>query len=370
MGEESPRMRTAGEICRAWGTEEAGRASAVAIGVFDGVHIGHVRMLRSMVRACSEKGLRPLALTFDPHPEAVVRGSAPPLLTSLEEKQAAMASLGIEGVIVLEFTKELAAMPPGAFVEQVLWPRLKPAEVCVGYNFTFGRGASGNPEVLREWGARLGFAVRVFPPVMFEGVPVSSTSIRRMIMSGEMDRAARALGRPYSLPGMVVNGDGRGKALGYPTANVAFPPDRCLPMTGVYAVMVEVASVAGPPGAHLELSSAALQGIANLGVRPTFRPKVTGDKGAGTGGFGGGECPRLEVHLLDFHGSLYGQGVRVFFIARLRDELAFDSAEDLKRQIEADVQKARRVLSAQHRPGACLPLGDVLELPRCIVRGG
>lgn len=367
------------------------RANALAIGVFDGVHTGHVQMLRSMVRACSEKGMRPIVLTFDPHPEAVVRGSAPPVLTSLREKQAIMARLGIEELIVLQFTKELAAMPPGAFVEEVLWPRWQPAEVYVGFNFTFGWRASGNPQVLRELGERLGFRVHVFPPVLFEGEPISSTAIRRMIVAGEVERAAQALGRPYSLPGRVVRGDGRGATLGYPTANVLFSQERCVPGVGVYAVMVAVGGgTKDVVGLHLELPRGALQGIANLGLCPTFRPgaaveanRCTPDTlpqtvhGTLHSSEQRTEGPRLEVHLLDFQGSLYGQEIRVFFISRLRDELAFASAEDLKRQIEADINIARRVLSKRDGSGACLqlgnaclPVGDVLELPRCIVRGG
>ncbi len=294
----------------------------MAIGFFDGVHAGHRRLLQSLVRNAREKGARASVLTFEPHPDRVIKGQAPPLLTDLEEKKELIASIGVREIVVRGFTPELAALSADEFVERVLWPEFNPAEVYVGYNFTFGRAGSGSPRLLRLWGDRLGFMVREFPPVLLDGEPVSSTMIRGLIEQGDVSRAAQCLERPYSLSGKVVPGDGRGAQLGFPTANIEVPTGRCLPANGVYAIRFELLS-----------QGVVLSGVANLGVRPTF---ISADRSC---------SPCLEVHVFDFTGNLYGEAVRVSFIGRIRGEHAFRSAEELKGRIGLDIQEARNLLA-------------------------
>lgn len=295
----------------------------LAIGVFDGVHVGHRKILGTMVAQAAAAGASPAVLTFEPHPDAVVNpGGAPPLLTDPGEKARLIHGLGVEQIHVLPFTWEMAMVSAHAFLEDVLQPRFRPARVFVGYNFTFGNRGAGTSDLLGEEGERLGFSVQVFPPVTLNGDVVSSTLIRGYLLGGEVERAARALGRPHLLAGHVVRGEGRGGSLGFPTANVAVPPALCRPAPGVYAVLTEVAGELGPP----------IAGVSNLGCRPTFNRDGAGSE-------------TLEVHLLDFHGDLYGRELRVHFLARLRGEIAFSSADALRRQIAADVIAARRVIA-------------------------
>lgn len=307
----------------------------VALGVFDGVHLGHQAILREMVAQARSAGAVPTAITFEPHPDAVLRPTgAPPLLTTPAERERLIRALGVAAVDVLPFTPELARLPAREFVDRLLWPRFRPARVFVGYNFTFGHRGAGTPRLLAERGARLGFTVQTFPPVRVGGEVVSSTVIRRHIARGEVERAARALGRPHRLPGRVVRGQGRGRALGFPTANLEVPAGLCRPARGVYLVRVEGDGIAAP---H--------PGLANLGCRPTFRRE--GERGGDT----------LEVYLLDFDGDLYGRELVVAFLARLRGELVFPSAEALARQIAADVAEARRLLAGGLPP--CCESGAV-----------
>ncbi len=295
----------------------------VAIGVFDGVHLGHQAILREMVAQARAGGAVTTVITFDPHPDAVLRPSgAPPLLTTPAERERLIRALGVDEIAVLPFTPDLARLPARSFVDDLLWRRFRPSRVFVGYNFTFGHRGAGNPQLLAERGHRLGFDVQVFPPVKVAGEVVSSTLIRRYLARGEVERAARALGRPHRLPGRVVRGEGRGRALGFPTANLEVPAGLCRPGRGVYLVRVEGAG--GGPG--------PLPGLANLGRRPTFR---RADEAA---------PDTLEVYLMDFSGDLYGRELTVEFLARLRGELVFPSAEALARQIAADVAEARRLL--------------------------
>lgn len=293
----------------------------VAIGVFDGVHLGHQELLGEMARAARSAGVGSVALSFDPHPMEVLRpGYHVPMLTTTEDRAALIRDAGVEAVEVIPFTTQFAQLPPQAFLEEVLVPRLHPAHVFVGYNFTFGYQGKGNPRFLEEWGPRLGFRLRVTPPVRVDGRIVSSTLIRRLLREGDVELAARLLGRSHRLAGQVAEGDGRGRLLGFPTANLEIPARLCLPGSGVYAVR---ASVAGR----------WLPGVANIGVRPTFRT-VEGDA----------RMTRVEVHLLDFEGDLYGRRVEVTFVSRLRSEQTFPDAEHLRRQIAQDVEAARRQL--------------------------
>jgi len=291
------------------------RPSAVALGVFDGVHLGHRAILGAAVAHARATGSPALACTFEPHPLEVLQPDrAPQPITTLEERLDLIAACGVDGAVVLEFTRELAAVEPEAFVKDVLVDRLAARQVVVGFNHRFGRGARGDADLLHDLGRRLGFSVDVVEPLTVDGAPVSSTAIRAALGRGELDAAARMLGRPYTLAGTVVAGAGRARTPRFPTANVA--PDRpALVAPGVYAC---TALVAGQ----------SRRAVVNVGVRPTF----------------GEEALAVEAYLLDFSGDLYGQTIRLTFVARVREERRFPSVDALRVQIAEDVETARRRL--------------------------
>ncbi len=291
------------------------RPSAVALGVFDGVHLGHRAILGAAVAHARATGSPTVACTFEPHPLEVLQpGRAPQPITTLSERLDLIAACGVDVAVVLDFTPALAAMEPEAFVKDVLVDRLSTRHVVVGFNHRFGRGARGDAELLRGLGRGLGFGVDVIEPLAVDGAPVSSTAIRAALGRGDLDAAARMLGRAYTLPGKVVPGAGRGRTLGFPTANVA--PDRpVLVAAGVYACRVEVAG-------------RSERAVVNIGVRPTF----------------GEDTLAVEAHLLDFSGDLYGQSLRLVFLARVRDERRFPSVDALRAQIAADAEAGRRLL--------------------------
>jgi riboflavin kinase/FMN adenylyltransferase len=296
-------------------------ATAVALGVFDGVHLAHQKILGAAVGVARERGLEAVALTFEPHPMQVLHpGRAPTPIASLEERLEGIARAGIDTAVVMAFTAELAGVEPGAFVEDVLVRQLRAREVVVGYNHTFGRGARGDPKLLEALGDRYGFRAHVIQPLVLEGVPVSSSAIRAALGEGDLDLAARMLGRPYAITGEVVPGAGRGRTLGFPTANIR--ADRALLVpTGVYAARLKV-------GAEIH------DAVVNIGVRPTF----------------GETTVVIEAFLLHFEGSLYGASVRLRFVARLRPEQRFADVDALRGQIERDVAEARRRLHGAPRP--------------------
>jgi len=291
------------------------RPSAVALGVFDGVHLGHRAILGAAVAHARATGAPALACTFDPNPIDVLQPDRAPLpITTLDERLDLIAACGVDGTIVLTFTRELAAVEPEAFVKDVLVDRLAARQVVVGFNHRFGRAARGDAALLRELGARMGFNVDVVAPLTVDGVPVSSTAIRAALGRGDVDAAARMLGRPYTLPGTVVAGAGRGRTLGFPTANVA-PGRPVLVAPGVYACTFEV-------------GEQARRAVVNVGVRPTF----------------GEATLAVEAYLLDFSGDLYGQTVQLTFVSRVREERRFPTVDALRAQIADDVETARRRL--------------------------
>jgi riboflavin kinase/FMN adenylyltransferase len=295
------------------------RATVVTVGTFDGVHRGHRDVLDRLASRAQSLGLRSILVTFDPHPLEVVNPSAAPLLLTVgEEKREVLAESGIDYLAVVPFTPVLARFSAEQFVSLVLRDRFRMAHLLMGYDHGFGRNREGDVEKLQALGARDGFRVEVIPPVSVgDGRPISSTSIRRAIAGGDLERAAHALGRQYSVGGRVVPGAARGRGLGFPTINLALPSARkLLPPQGVYAVRVQT-----PGGAQ--------GGMLNLGPRPTF-----GDDAIG-----------LEAHLFDTSDDWYGAWVRVDFIARLRDTQKFESAAALIEQLQRDEQAARRALS-------------------------
>ncbi len=298
--------------------ESSTRPSVVAPGNYDGVHLGHRALIAAARDRAAGGGLRTLALTFDPHPAQVVaNGRVPPLLTTVERRSHLLRRVGADEVVVQPFGPEFAALSPERFLQTSMIEKLRAEAVVVGADFRFGKDRAGDIGTLRELGGRYGFEVIVVDPVRVEGRQVSSSEVRRAVTEGEMERAAHYLNRFHDLAGKVVEGCGRGKGLGAPTANllcepVLHPPD------GVYAV---AARRIEPDTVEL------LRGVANLGVRPTF-----------------GSGRSLEVHLFDFAGDLYGSRLRVAFVARLREERTFTSAAELRAQIGIDIESAHRAL--------------------------
>ena len=289
--------------------------AVVALGTFDGVHRGHRAIFGTAVDRARALGVAAVACTFEPHPMEVLQpGRAPVPITTLDERLGLIAATGIDGTLVIDFTAETARIEPEAFVSDVVAGRLQAREVVVGFNHSFGRGARGNADLLRKLGGRLGFATHVVQPFTVDGVAVSSTAIRAALAAGDVERAATFLGRPYAVIGEVVRGAGRGRQLGFPTANVR--PDR-LPLVraGVYACRIEIDG-----GDH--------PAVVNVGVRPTFDETTLA----------------VEAYVLDLSADLYGRRVRVTFLHRLRDETRFPSVDALRRQIEADVAQARGLL--------------------------
>ncbi len=292
-------------------------ASAVTVGNFDGVHRGHQALVGEMVRWARSAPGDAVVLTFDPHPARVLSPhQAKRALMTLEQKAEALAALGVDRLVALAFTERVAGMPAEEFARLVLRGSLAAPRVVVGQDFRFGRGRAGDVAALVALGETLGFAVRAVGPVLQDGLPISSSRIRDVLAAGEVAKAASLLGRIFFVDGAVVRGDGRGRGLGFPTANVAVH-NETLPGLGVYACRM-----------RLGAGEVARPAVANLGQRPTF---------------GGGQTV-LEVHVLDFAGDLYGREVRVEFVERLRAERAFAGREDLLAQIGADAQEARRIL--------------------------
>lgn len=295
--------------------------SVVTVGTFDGVHRGHQAVLQFLIRrARAYKGISTV-LSFDPHPREVLRGELVPLLTTVEERAAFLAELGIERFIVLPFTPALASLPAQQFVEEILVHRIGLQAICVGYDHTFGRNREGNVTLLQHLGPQYGFAVDVIPPQIVGDRTVSSTLIRTLLIrEGAVRQVAALLGRPYMLQATVVRGEGRGRVLGFPTANLhPTHPRKLVPRNGVYAVRVWLPGAVAPQG-----------GMMNIGMRPTFF----------------GDRRTLEVHVLDFEGCLYGQLIRVDFIERLRNERRFPSVEALREQLFRDRQRCIETLQA------------------------
>ncbi|MCU1448403.1 MAG: Riboflavin biosynthesis protein [Acidimicrobiales bacterium] len=298
--------------------------SAVTIGAYDGVHLGHRAVIAEVRRRASTLGCPTAVVTFDRHPASVVRPeSAPKLLTDLEQKLELLAAAGVDYTVVIHFDEERSHESAEDFVNEVLAGCLRARLVVVGEDFHFGRNRGGNVDLLRRMGPSLGFDVEgltLVPAPGLEG-PVSSTSVRHALGAGDVATAARLLGRPHEVRGVVEKGDGRGgSVLGFPTANVAVPADILLPADGIYAGWYE-----RPDGStHATAIS--------LGRRPTFYPE-------------GG--PRmLEAYLLDFEGALYGERARVRFVSRLRGEERFESTDALVAQMNKDVEAARAALAA------------------------
>ena len=286
--------------------------TGLAIGVFDGVHLGHQAVVRSLRESCA-------ALTFEPHPLAVIAPDrVPPRLTTLEQKLVLLRRLGTVAVVAVKFDDGLRQLTAAQFVDEIarIFPDLR--HIAIGQNWSFGRNREGNAARLADLAGARRFTVNVIPPVELEGAPVSSTRVRAAIVERRFADAARLLGRSYAVTGAVIHGDERGRLLGFPTANLA-GVGQLLPPRGVYAARVRIGE-----------SGAAHPAVLNIGRRPTFT-----SNGADS----------LEVHLLDFHGDLYGQALEISDFAFLRDERTFPGPDALKAQITEDIAKARVLLA-------------------------
>jgi len=296
------------------------RPSALAVGVFDGLHLGHVEILAGCLARAREKGTRAVVVSFDPHPDVVLAKSFQPVapLTPIPEKRERMRAMGIDELEVLPFTRELAGLSPEEFVDQNLVRPYAPHALVVGADFALGRGRAGNVARLGEIGRTSGFEVIAVPLVQIEGAAVTSTGIRELLNAGRVAEAARWLGRRYTLDGTVVSGDGIGRTLGFPTANLRLGEDKFVPADGIYAVWVRI-----------EDDPASLAGAMSIGVRPTF----------------GGQVRTLEVHVLDWKGDLVGQRVTVEFVDWLRPERFFEGPAELSVAMRGDVAEVRRRLA-------------------------
>ncbi|MDZ7373145.1 MAG: bifunctional riboflavin kinase/FAD synthetase [candidate division KSB1 bacterium] len=299
--------------------------SVVSVGTFDGVHLGHQQLIRRLKELARELGAKATLITFEPHPQLVLSSPNRPsikLLTPLAEKRELIAELGADRLVVVDFTPEFAAIPPAQFVEEVLVRRARCRGVVAGADHSFGHGREGSLATLRALGERFGFKVVEVPEVLIDGEEVSSTAIRRMLLrEGDVSKAARFLGRLYEVRGTVGRGEGRGRSLGFPTANVVLEtPHKLLPRDGIYAGFAVV-------------RGRQLPAAINVGVRPTFN----------------GSHRVVEAHIVSEVGDLYGTPIRVLFVERIRDEVAFPSVGELVAQMEDDVRKTLRILQEYRR---------------------
>ncbi|HDH50968.1 MAG TPA: bifunctional riboflavin kinase/FAD synthetase [Nitrospirae bacterium] len=291
----------------------------VAIGNFDGVHLGHQAIFRKLVERAEKRNGTSVVFTFEPHPLRIIAPErAPQLLTPFKDKVNLIKKTGVDVIICANFTREFARVTAEDFVREMLHKNIGAKEVFIGSNYRFGKGRKGSPELLAKLGKKYGFRVSVMDEIELNGVVISSSRIRTLIAKGRVEEASSFLGRNYSVVGIVVEGAKRGKSLlNIPTANIAVFND-LLPKDGVYAVRVTA-------------GKKVYGGAANIGHNPTFKDKSFS----------------FEVHLLDFDGYLLGKNIRVSFIERIRDEIRFSSVEDLKAQLEKDINNIREILKAK-----------------------
>jgi len=292
------------------------RGSFVSIGNFDGVHLSHQFICRKLASEAKQAGAKSLVITFDPHPKMILHPNIRPffLITTLDEKLERLAACGIDGVLVIPFTMDYSKTTAEEFVHNFLGRKLAIGKIIIGHDYTFGQGKKGNSDYLIAAGRDMGFAVEVVDAVKSGNDIISSTLIRKSIIEGNLKKAAVLLGRYYNVAGKVVTGFGRGITLGFPTANIE-PEKELLPPPGIYAAFVDT-------------EEKRYQAVLNIGAKPTFEDYTFS----------------FEVHLLNFSGDLRGKRINTDFVEKLRDIVKFDSPETLKKQIAADVEKAKTIL--------------------------
>lgn len=298
------------------GSLEPGIHTGVGLGNFDGLHIGHMALIGTLISECRLNGISSVVYTFMKHPENILRKNLyNPLITSNEQKTAILESLDIDYLIYQEFDEKFSRLSPEDFVKTVLLDRLNVRIAVVGFNYRFGYMGKGDAELLRKFGAKYGFKVIVVPPVKVNAEIVSSTLIRDYIKKGRMDRVFQLLGRHFSLRGTVVDGRRVGRTLGFPTANIIADPEMVIPAKGVYITKTQI-------------NGQWRNSVTNIGNAPTVR--------------GDGGCFSIETHILDYDDDLYGDVIEVCFIEKLRGEKRYDSVESLKKQVAEDISTARR----------------------------
>ena len=296
------------------GTDNAGisRGTVLTLGVFDGLHLGHQRIMQTIVERSNATDSVPTVITFDPHPRAVLYPeNSPPLLQTLDQRLANFEVLGIKQTIVIRFDKEFADLDAEDFLRDIVHERLQAKEVYLGKGFFFGKNRGGNIELLKKMSAELGFVADEVPEIRLRGTRISSSKIRELLKDGKVNLARRMLGRPYGVEGQIIHGDRRGRTIGFPTANL-HPHNRVIPKYGVYAT------------ANL-IEGVWRRSITNVGIRPTFE---------------GDTEPSIESYIFDFDGDLYGDVLRVRFLHRIRDERKFAGIDELKNQIQKDTLTA------------------------------
>ena len=301
------------------GTDNAGisRGTVLTLGVFDGLHLGHQRIMQTVVESANATGAVPTVITFDPHPRAVLHPkNAPPLLQTLDQRLANFEVLGIKQTIVIRFDKEFADTDAETFLRDIVHERLQAREVFLGKGFFFGKNRGGNIELLREMSKRLGFFADEVAEVRLRGRRISSSKIRQLLAEGKVNLARRMLGRPYGVEGQIIHGLQRGRTIGFPTANL-HPHNRVIPKFGVYATATLI-------------EGKWRRSITNVGIRPTFDDD---------------QNPSIESYIFDFDGDLYGDVLRVRFLHRIRDERKFASIDELRAQIEKDTRRALNYFS-------------------------
>ncbi len=292
---------------------------SVAIGNFDGVHLGHRELLSRTVRSAHERGKEAVVYTFDPHPRVVLnKVQDVPRINTEKEREQILEDIGIDVLILAEFTPEYASQAPEQFVENTLVEELGVRSLFVGENYRFGKGRAGTAAMLKKTGHELGFTVHIIPSVKVEGVVVSSSGIRSLLLSGEIRRANELLGRYFRIGGKVIHGHSRGKKLGFPTANIKPDPKLC-PPDGVYAVYCILE----------DDPHKMLPGLMNIGWNPTFKDRKAS----------------YETHILDFDRDIYGQRMEILMVDRIRPELTFKGIEDLKEQIRKDIEMSKMIFS-------------------------
>lgn len=293
------------------------QGAVVTIGNFDGVHRGHQHIFNKVIREARREKSRAVVITFEPHPKMVLHPERKPfyLITSIDEKIARIAEAGIDGLLLIPFSMEFSHTTAREFVHTILWDRLRIKKIFIGHDYTFGRGREGNETFLAAAGEKLGFAVEVIGAFKIGDAVISSTLTRNLILAGRVKEAALYLGRPYNLGGEVIAGHRRGRALGFPTANLR--PDKALvPAPGIYAV-------------RLRLGDRPLQGVMNVGFNPTFSDNALS----------------VEVYIFDFDEDIYGKRLEALFIDRIREEMKFDGPAQLVEQIRRDAETARKILN-------------------------
>ena len=299
--------------------------SVITLGNFDGIHLGHQELVRMVIRRAREINGQSMVVTFRPHPLKVLAPEkCPPLISIYEEKIPLFEKLGIDVLVKIPFSLRFAEMTPRQFVKEILCDTLGAKDIFVGYNYRFGKGREGTTQTLKQMGREFGFSVHEVDQISLDGEVISSTKIRQFLKNGEVEHAARLLGRPYAITGIVIKGDSRGKSLGFPTANIA-SKHSIIPSNGVYAV-------------KLLARERCLDGIVNIGVRPTF----------------GTRSLAIEVHVFNFNEDLYGEEITLFFIRKIREEKKFGTPQALIDQITKDISTAKEILSESPE---CVDLG-------------